>query len=769
MSESPTARTVADCLRLFVRPGAVTEIRALDVPQNYGRPCTVSGYFDHEHLTDAAQEALRLSNKGRARGVYFVPNAIDKNLLARRMNQVDRAGDGETTSDKSIVRRHWLYIDADPLRDSKISSNDEEKAIALALVREVREFLRGRGWPDPVLADSGDGGHLLYAIDLPADDGGLVQRVLLALSQRFDNERVIIDRKLFNAARIMKLYGTVARKGDNAPDLGRVHRRAVLLEVPGCADPSDASGADIKQVPVELLQSLAAEVKEEEPPTPPPGPTPSTNGHGYKSRLLMDKWLTARGVSYRVKPQPDGTGRIVYVLKECPFDATHGDPDSCVMQDANGKNYGFCFHNSCAGRGWKDFRDAIGKPDGEHYDPPLGRRRGSGWPKRNKQPAGGQKTGEESPAADQEVIEAKDDPHRLARIFLADYTAGDILTLQYWREEWYQHDGFAWRLLPLPELRAALATRIKNQFNDDWRRAHDAWERSGGVGANGKEIPEPVVRKVTTKLLGDVLNAALVGLTVLSGSVVAPAWLTDDAPFPACETLVCRNAMVHLPTWAGGRQATHALTPALFTTNALDYDFDANARTRTASVSTATASCSCKSATSCLSANGSVGPSSCSGTARRCRSPTTLAAANGFREKPQRSRQASSSGRCDLRAEDRDTNSTRCFGPASAKRPSGALTTEGIDNPRVLFGTSAAAGAPFLHFFGMPSFARGRACAYHGAHARGIPNSERHRPGCAAGGRPAVAAGLHPTAPPRRPEAGRREAGADPRRHRPGP
>ncbi len=41
------------------------------------------------------------------------------------------------------------------------------------------------------------------------------------------------------------------------------------------------------------------------------------------------------------------------------------------MQDANGKMSANCFHNGCHGRGWQDFKDAIGKPVGHHYEPPL--------------------------------------------------------------------------------------------------------------------------------------------------------------------------------------------------------------------------------------------------------------------------------------------------------------------------------------------------------------------------------------------------------------
>ena len=51
--------------------------------------------------------------------------------------------------------------------------------------------------------------------DLPADDGGIVERILKALASRFDTDAVTIDTAVFNPSRITKVYGTVAKKGDH--------------------------------------------------------------------------------------------------------------------------------------------------------------------------------------------------------------------------------------------------------------------------------------------------------------------------------------------------------------------------------------------------------------------------------------------------------------------------------------------------------------------------------------------------------------------------
>jgi hypothetical protein len=219
---------VAGDLRLFVAEGQVTQLVALGVRRG-GRRHTESGFFDSSHLEEMARAALSLTD--HARGVYFTLNPVKPDLLGRRANRVEWADEGELAADKDVLRRRWLLIDADPVRDGKVSSTDAEKEAAHVVTLRVRDHLGGRGWPAPVLGDSGNGYHLLYPIDLPADDGGLVRRTLLALAQRFDTEAVRIDRAVFNPSRLCKVPGTLARKGDSIPE--RPHRRAQLLEVPG--------------------------------------------------------------------------------------------------------------------------------------------------------------------------------------------------------------------------------------------------------------------------------------------------------------------------------------------------------------------------------------------------------------------------------------------------------------------------------------------------------------------------------------------------------
>jgi putative DNA primase/helicase len=161
-------------------------------------------------------------------------------------------------------------------------------------------------------------------------------------------------------------------------------------------------------------------------------------------------------------------------------------------------------------------------------------------------------------------LEAADDPHRLARLFIRKRCQHpDGLVLRSWRDEWHRWDGSAYRVVPEKELRAELTQSGKAEM-----------DRINLIAQKlAKDRPPPVARKVTSRLIADVAHA-LVSLTVLPSRVEAPAWMAGDGPFPASEILACRNALVHLPSLVAGKDHFLAPTPRFFSGNCLDFDFD---------------------------------------------------------------------------------------------------------------------------------------------------------------------------------------------------
>lgn len=211
-------------LELLYEPGQVAEIRVLHTKRG-----TMSGYFDD--LGKMAQAAASLS--GKAPGVYATLNPPNPDLLARAANRVKEYA-RETTADRDILNRRWLPIDFDAVRPAGVSSTDTEHEAALDRAKSCREWLTAQGWPEPIFADSGNGAHLLYRVDLPTDDDRVVEMCLKALAAKFDDAVVVVDVGNYNPARIWKVYGTLAAKGDSTPD--RPHRLARILEVPHDSD-----------------------------------------------------------------------------------------------------------------------------------------------------------------------------------------------------------------------------------------------------------------------------------------------------------------------------------------------------------------------------------------------------------------------------------------------------------------------------------------------------------------------------------------------------
>ena len=75
-------------------------------------------------------------------------------------------------------------------------------------------------------------GAVEVRVNLPNDAGStaLIKRILAGIAARCGTDDIAVDQTVYNAARIVKLYGTMACKGDSTCE--RRHRRSRLLEIP---------------------------------------------------------------------------------------------------------------------------------------------------------------------------------------------------------------------------------------------------------------------------------------------------------------------------------------------------------------------------------------------------------------------------------------------------------------------------------------------------------------------------------------------------------
>jgi hypothetical protein len=325
----PDKDRIRQALRLFMSLNPVVEIRGLEVTTpEYKKPHTEAGYFDD--IEAAAKAAFAM---GRADGtVYILLNPVNPALLARAKNRIKVSERGNNTSDGDVLRRCLLLVDCDPQRPAGISATDDEKEAARETALSIRKHLADLGWPEPVLADSGNGYHLLYRIDLPndADSTALIKGSLEMLDGLFSDEGVKVDTAVHNAARIVKLYGTVARKGDHTSD--RPHRTSALLEVP----------TEFKVVPRDLMVQLTSTLPSSERSAPP------TDG-----AVDIERWAADHGLEV-AETKPWNGGKLLVLA--CPFNSDHGETYH-LAQFANGAISAGCLHRSCAENRWHALRD----------------------------------------------------------------------------------------------------------------------------------------------------------------------------------------------------------------------------------------------------------------------------------------------------------------------------------------------------------------------------------------------------------------------------
>jgi len=310
---------------------SVIEVRILNT--NRG---TISGcYDDLEKLEQDVRKYNGIYN------IYCTINPVKKELLARSKNHLTEYAK-TTTSDVDIEKRSMLLIDLDPIRPSGISSSDEEHQKAIEKAGMIKSYLREQSFGEPIVADSGNGAHLLYYIDLPNDKESteLIKKVLMALDAMFSDELVEVDKTTYNASRICKIYGTEACKGDNTED--RPHRISRVISEP----------SKIEIITKEQLQNIASmlPIEEKEPVS------------DKKGEFKLETWMERyKLVVYQQKRWGNAT---IYILKQCPWCEEHKDNSSYIIKYDGGAIAAGCHHNTCSDENWQTLRRKL-EPDYE--------------------------------------------------------------------------------------------------------------------------------------------------------------------------------------------------------------------------------------------------------------------------------------------------------------------------------------------------------------------------------------------------------------------
>ena len=296
---------------------------------------TYSGYF--KGTDNLEKELNKLDLRSGNVNMFYTLQVIDEACYSREQHECFKQSPKLTTSDADIKLYNWLLIDLDPKRRSGVSSSEDELVYTKKKAEQIAWYLKGNGFHSPIIALSGNGVHFLYGISLSntPENSQLVEKCLKALSYLFSDEKVDIDVKVFNPARISKLYGSVAQKGANTKE--RPHRMSRIVKCP----------EQIELTPKEILMKLASFLPEEET-------RPVNKRQKQVNEFDLDAWISEHGI--RVQKITHWNDCTKYTLCECAFDPSHKAPDACILKMPSGAIAYKCLHNSCAGRTWQDFR-----------------------------------------------------------------------------------------------------------------------------------------------------------------------------------------------------------------------------------------------------------------------------------------------------------------------------------------------------------------------------------------------------------------------------
>lgn len=201
-----------------LNPSTILELRAIKPGQVKIKLYKPDDFHSMEAIKLAFEkEAIKLNEEGY--NIYIV------------MNPISEGFNGRSASDDDIVCRELLLIDIDRAETAKAPANQFELDAALNLANTIKSYLKDEGWEEPITVMSGNGYHLyckLDRIDNNEETKHAVEGFLKALAIKFDNNIVRIDTSVFNASRITKVVGTVARKGAESAD--RPYRMARVVK-----------------------------------------------------------------------------------------------------------------------------------------------------------------------------------------------------------------------------------------------------------------------------------------------------------------------------------------------------------------------------------------------------------------------------------------------------------------------------------------------------------------------------------------------------------
>jgi hypothetical protein len=162
-------------------------------------------------------KALLLNQQGY--NIYTCFNLISPDFRGDEEN-------GLSVKDADIVGRRYLLVDFDRAVTNQPATDDEIDEV-FKVAHELEKDAFYSKDLEPLTVNSGNGAHIYLPVDLPNDDESKsrCQKMLQAMARKYNTDNVKVDTTVFNASRITKMPGTIARKGIEVPDDTGIHER----------------------------------------------------------------------------------------------------------------------------------------------------------------------------------------------------------------------------------------------------------------------------------------------------------------------------------------------------------------------------------------------------------------------------------------------------------------------------------------------------------------------------------------------------------------
>lgn len=169
-------------------------------------------------------------------------------------------------------------------------------------------------------------------------------------------------------------------------------------------------------------------------------------------------------------------------------------------------------------------------------------------------------TSEPAAEPDRPILPAPSDPMAVSRDLVAEYEAGEGLTMRWWRGGWMRHRGASWAEDEDTVVRKWIYQHLEHA---------SYWHTPPSTKNDPMPAPELRPWQPNRRKVSDVLDT-LTAITHLPEDVDPPSWLAHpNPPAPADRIVACKNGLLDV-----GTRELHPLTPRFFNRVAVPFDYD---------------------------------------------------------------------------------------------------------------------------------------------------------------------------------------------------